>query len=194
MRHSATFCIVTSLAALAFSAADAETPSSLGDQASCMLDGLPPQAREALVAATANDAGSRAERQERVRTAFEANAAALRAAGQACIAKFGWSTPQQDSAIHAFEYGMRLEASAIRLQANGLTEQAASQMFEALPASMHEAIFGKRQMTPDETRLLQAAFEKLVGEDLGGPRGNALSEYITARAGSLYYARELESH
>jgi hypothetical protein len=158
-----------------------------------MLDGLPRPAREALVAATANDAGSRAERQERLRTAFEANAVSLRAAGQVCVAQFGWSTPQQDSAIQAFQYALRLEASVIRLQANGLTEQAASEMFETLPTSTHEAIFGKRQMTPDESQLLQAAFEKLVGEHLDGPSGNALSEYITARAGHLYYARELES-
>lgn len=193
MRWCGTISIVTCVAAIAPSAADAETYSSPGSEASCMLDDLSPPVRQALVAAMANEAGPRAERLERVRIAFEENTAAVRAAGQACIAKFEWSIPQQDSAIQAFQYGIRLEASIVRLHANGLSEQTASEMFEALPADMHTGIFHQRDLRPGETQLLQAEFEKLVGKELDGPGGNALSEYITARAAFLYYSRELES-
>jgi len=110
----------------------------------------------------------------------------------ACNARFAWSETERPTVLKAFEYGLRLEASVKRLQANGLSQEAASQMFGSLPTSMHEAIFGLREMTPEEMQLLEAAFERLV-EHLTGPDGNALSEYVTARAGYGYYSRELLS-
>jgi hypothetical protein len=180
--------VITFIAAggITLAAAGAAPEVAPQDETSCVLETLAPSARQSLVDALA--IGERPPAQ----AAFQENAAPIREAMQACNAKFAWPEAERTIVAKAFEYDLRLEASIKRLQANGLSLEAASQMFESLPASMHEAIFGLRDMTPEEMQLLQAAFEGLV-KNLGGPDGNALSEYITARAGYGHYAHELLS-
>lgn len=175
-----------SFGATVLAAAGAAPEITSQDEPSCILETLAPSARQSLVDALA--VGERAHTQ----AALQEIAAPIRDAMLACDARFAWPEADRATVAKAFEYDLRLEASIKRLQAIGLSQEAASQMFDSLPAGMHEAIFGLREMTPEEMRLLQAAFERLV-EDLGGPAGNALSEYIAARAGYGYYSCELLS-
>ena len=178
--------LLTGLGAIAFAAAGAGPVAAPQREASCILDTLPSSIRQTLVEVIAQ------ADQARSSAALQENAGPIRDAALSCVQQFEWSEDERRTALQAFLYGLRFEASAIRLRANGLTEEQASQMFESLPSTMHEAVFGMRPMTPEETDVLQAAFEEVV-DRLAGPDGNALSEYITARAGYAHYARELSS-
>jgi hypothetical protein len=177
--------VAASLGAIVLAAGT--TPSAAQqDEASCILESLPSSVRQNLTEtiAEADQAKSGAVIQE--------SRPAIATALSGCLQKYDWPQEKRPIVTKAFEYGLRLEASLIRLQANGLRVEDVSAMFESLPASMHDAIFGQRPMTREEMEILETAFERVV-EQLAGPDGNALSEYITARAAYGFYSRQLVS-
>ena len=177
--------IAASLAAIVV-AAGATPSAAQQEEASCILENLPFSVRRTLTETIAE------ADQTKSGAAIQQSRAAIAEALSACLQEYDWPQEKRPIVTKAFEYGLRLEASLIRLRANGLAAEDASAMFESLPPSMHDAIFGQRPMTPEEMEILQAAFERLV-EQLAGADGNALSEYITARAAYGFYSRQLVS-
>ena len=172
------------LVGLVIMAAAATPPSAPQAEPSCIVDALPPSTREALVRKAADGATSRDS------AVMQESEGPAKIAFQTCAQKYEWSDEEKKIALQAFVYGLRQEASIVRLQANGLSEADARKMFESLPMSMRDAIFGKRPMTDAEMDVLRLAFERLV-KRLDGPDGNALSGYVTARAGYDYYSGQL---
>lgn len=150
----------------------------------CVSDTMPSAVRQTFVDAIAESG------QAGFTETMRENTEPIREAFQSCAQRFEWSQELMQIVGRTFEFDLRLRASQVRLRATGVSERGALEMFNALPESMHEAIFGNRPMTPEEMKILQAGFEPLVTR-LDGPDGGALSEYVTARAGFTHYSRAL---